>query len=193
MKIWFVNFCYCATGAVDLKIMDDYSTSSFIVAFVRFSCKVGYPRKLMPDAGSQLVKGCQCMTITFSNVKHKLHLEYGVAFETCPVGAHYMHGKVERKIRHVQESFLKCNEKNRLSIIQWETLGDQIANSVNNMPIAFGNVVQDLENLDILTPNRLMLGRNNDRCPIGAVTVTSDAKKSFKKMLKFSKRDLSAG
>ena len=45
------------------------------------------------------------------------------------------------------------------------------------MPIALGNVVQDLENLDILTPNRLMLGRNNDRCPIGAVTVTSDAKK----------------
>ena len=61
----------------------------------------------MPDAGSQLVKGCQCMTIRFSDVKHKLHLEYGVAFETCPVGPHHMHGKVERKIRHVQESFLK--------------------------------------------------------------------------------------
>ena len=111
MKIWFVIFCCCATGAVDLKIMEDYSTSSFILAFVRFSCKVGYPKKLMPDAGSQLVKGCQCMTGRFSDVKHKLHLEYGVAFETCPVGAHYMHGKVERKIRHGQESFLKCNEK----------------------------------------------------------------------------------
>ena len=61
MKIWFVIFC-CATGAVDLKIMEDYSTSSFILAFVRFSCKVGYPEKLMPDAGSQLVKGCQCIT-----------------------------------------------------------------------------------------------------------------------------------
>ena len=76
------------------------------------------------------------MTIRFSDVKQKFHLEYDVAFETCPVGVHYMHGKVERKIRHVQESFLKCNEENRLSIIQWETLGDQIANSINNMPIS---------------------------------------------------------
>ena len=157
--------------------MEDYSTSSFILAFIRFSCKVGYPKKLMPDAGSQLVKGCQSMTIKFSDIKHQLHSEYGVEFEVCPVGAHYMHGKVERKIRHVQESFLKSNDKNRLSIIQWETLGDQIANSINNMPIALGNVVQGLENLDILTPNRLILGRNNDRCPRGALTVTGDTKK----------------
>ena len=81
-----------------------------------------------------------------------------------------MHGKVERKIRHVRES-------KQLSIIQWETLGNQIANSINNMPIALGNIVHNLGNLDILTPNRLILGRNNDRCPVGAVTVTSDVKK----------------
>ena len=177
IKIWFVIFCCCTTGAVDMKIMEDYSTSSFILAFVRFSCKVGYPKKLMPDAGSQLIKGCQTMVIKFSDVKHKLHEDYGVEFETCAVGAHYMHGKVERKIRHVRESFQKCNQKKRLSIIQWETLGNQIANSINNMPIALGNSVHNLENLDILTPNRLMLGRNNDRCPVGAVTVTSDVKK----------------
>ena len=59
IKVWFVIFCCCATGAVDIKVAEDYSTSSFIQAFIRFSCKVGYPRKILPDAGSQLVKGCQ--------------------------------------------------------------------------------------------------------------------------------------
>ena len=102
IKFWFIIFCCCMTGAVDMKIMEDYSTNSFILAFVRFSCKVGYPKKLMPDAGSQLIKGCQTMIIKFSDVKYKLHEEYGVKFETCPVGAHYMHCKVERKIRHVR-------------------------------------------------------------------------------------------
>ena len=126
--------------------MEDYSTSSFILAFIRFSCKVGYLKNLLPDAGSQLVKGCQTMKIKFSDLSNKLH-EYGVEFETCPVGAHYMHGKVERK----------CIYNNRLSIIEWETLGDQVANSINNPPIAIGNIVQGLENIDILTPNRLML------------------------------------
>ena len=58
-----------------------------------------------------------------------------------------------------------------------ETLGDQIANIINNLPIALGNIVQDLENLDILTPTRLMLARNNNRCPVGVLTVTNDANK----------------
>ena len=37
-------------------------------------------------------------------------------------------------------------------------------------------MVQDLENLNMLTPNHLRLGQNNDRCSIGVVTVTSDGK-----------------
>ena len=88
-----------------------------------------------------------------------------------------MHGKVETKIKHVQESFSKCIHNDRLSVIQWETLGDQIANSINNLPIGVGNVVDDLENLDILTPNRLIVARNNDRCPIGTINVSEDVKK----------------
>ena len=159
---------------------EDYSTSSFILAFIRFSCKVGYPKKLLPDAGSQLVKGCQTMKIKCSDLSNKLH-EYAVEFETCPVVAHYMHGKVERKIKHVKESFSKCIYNNRLSIIEWETLGDQVANSINNLPIAIGNIVQGLENIDILTPNRLMLARNNDRCPIGTLTVTENIGKIVKR------------
>ena len=100
VKIWFTIFCCCTTGAVDIKVMEDYSTTSFILAFIRFACKIGYPKKLLLDAGSQLVKGCGNMNITFSYVHSKLH-QYGVLYEVCPVGVHYMHGKVERKIRHV--------------------------------------------------------------------------------------------
>ena len=101
IKIWFVVFCCCVTGSVDIKVMEDYSTTSFLLAFTRFSCKVGYPFKLLPDAGSQLVKGCESMKLTFTDVKNKLH-DCGVLYEVCPTGAHYMHGKVERKIRSIK-------------------------------------------------------------------------------------------
>jgi hypothetical protein len=180
VKIWFVVFCCCCTGAIDVKIMEDYSTESFILGFIRFACKVGYPKRLMPDEGSQLVKGCKIMKLEYYDIKHRLHERYGVEFETCPVGAHYMHGKVERKIKHVQESFLKVTTNCRLSMIQWETLGDQVANSVNNQPIAIGNIVDDVENLDILTPNRLLLGRNNNRSPAGSLIVTNDPRNIIK-------------
>ena len=177
IKNWFTIFCCYTTGAVDIKVVENCSTSSVMLAFVRFACKVGYPKKLLSGSGSQLVKGCETMCLTFSDLKNKLHVEYGVRFETCPVGAHYVHGKAERKIKHVKESLSKCFNGTKLSIIQWKTLGNEVSNSINNMPIASGNIVQDLENLDILTPNRLLLARNNARCPVGTLAVTDDPKR----------------
>ena len=176
-KIWFLVFVCCTTGAVDLKVTEDYTTDSFILAFTRFSDKVGYPRKLLPDAGSQLVKGASSMKIVFYDVMSQLK-KYGVDYEVCPVGAHYMHGKVERKIRHIRESFSKFKVDNtKLSIIQWETLGAQVANAINNLPIATRYVTRNVENIDLLTPNRLLLARNNDRCPAGPVQVSEDISK----------------
>ena len=59
IKIWLVIFCCCTTGAVDIKVMEDYSTSSFILAFIRFSCKVGYPKIfLMPRVGCMSLGLC---------------------------------------------------------------------------------------------------------------------------------------
>ena len=128
----------------------------------------------MPDEGSQLVKGCQDMIISFTDVKHRLFVEHGVEYKPCPVGAHYVHGKIERKIQTIKRSFVKLMDKDRLSIMQWETLGQQVANSINNMPIGLQNKCEMLEHLDILTPNRLILGRNNNRNPTVPLKVTHD-------------------
>ena len=176
IKVWFVIFVCCTTGAVDVRVTEDYTTEAFLFGFIRFSCKVGYPRKLLPDAGSQLVKGCSSMIITFTDVRTKLH-KFGVDYEVCPVGAHYMHGKVERKIQHVKQYFSTNLNDQRLSVIQWETLGQQISNSINNLPIATRYVTKDIDNLDLLTPNRLLLARNNDRCPVGQLIVSEDVSK----------------
>ena len=85
--------------------MDDYSTTSFMLAFIRFSCNVGYPKILLPDEGSQLREHI---------IQNKLYIEYGVEYDTCPVGAHYMHGKVERKIKSIEESIRHYRTRDRL-------------------------------------------------------------------------------
>ena len=177
VKIWLVVFCCSATGSVDGKVMEDYSTDAFILAFIRFSCRYGYPKNLLPDYGSQLIKGCKDMILKFSDIQQKLSIEFGVNFETCPVGAHYVHGKVERKIQQIKLSIEKKMNNRRLSIIQWETLAQQIANSINNLPIGIGNHTEGLENIDLITPNRLLLGRNNNRCPTYPLELTHDTKK----------------
>ena len=61
----------------------------------------------------------------------------------------------------------------RLSFIQWETLVAQVANIINDLPLALGNIVSDFESMDLLTPNRLKLGRNNDRAPVFPVETAS--------------------
>ena len=178
VKIWFVVFCCTVTCAVDCRVMDDYSADAFLIAFERFSCRFSYPKLVLPDPGSQLVKGCQGMVISFSDIKNRLSVERGIEFQLCPVGAHYVHGKVERKIQTIKKSLakLKCID-NKPSFLQWETLGQQISNSINNMPIGLGNKVDMLENLDILSPNRLILGRNNNRCPTAPLQIVPDLRR----------------
>ena len=38
-------------------------------------------------------------------------MNYGIQYTPCPAGAHYQHGKVERKIREVKKS-VKINVQN---------------------------------------------------------------------------------
>ena len=65
IKIWFVIFCCCVTGAIDVKVMECYSADSFLLAFIRFACKYGYPKTLFTDEGSQLIKRCEDMVLSF--------------------------------------------------------------------------------------------------------------------------------
>ena len=113
--------------------MENYTTGWFVLAFSRFSCRFGYPKMIMPDEGSQLIKVCQDMILSYTDLCQKLSTDYGVEFKTCPVGAHYVHGKVERKIQQVKKSLDKSFDKSRLSILQWETMAQQVSNSINSI------------------------------------------------------------
>ena len=48
---------------------------------------------------------------------------------------------------------------------------------MNDTPLALGHVSRDLDQMDLLTPNRLMLARNNERSPSVPLYVTSDPEK----------------
>jgi len=160
--------------------MEDYSTAAFVQAFIRFSCEVGYPKKVLTDAGSQIIKGCNDLKLNYHDLKFKLHHNVAVEFDVCPVGGHNMNGKVERKIREIKSSLERTLVEQRLSIIQWETISSEVANCINDLPLALGNIVSDFENMDIITPNRLRLGRNNNRSPVGTLQVTNNASKILK-------------
>ena len=173
VKIWLVVFCCTTTSATKIKVMDDYSSSSFILSFTRFASDVGFPRYLLPDEGSQLVKSCQDLRLNFKNIQNRLFCDVQVEFDVCPVSGHHMHGKVERKIREIKKSLSINLHNERLSVLHWETIASQIASTINDVPLAVQGLT-DFEVMDVLTPNRLLLGRNNERSPTFPVTVTSN-------------------
>ena len=53
----------------------------------------------------------------------------------------------------------------------------EIANTINDLPLALGNITSQFENMDLLTPSRLRLGINNDQSPIGPMMATNDPEK----------------
>ena len=173
VKIWLLVFCCAATTAVKIKVMDSYNTTSFLQAFTRLACEVGYRRKMLVDEGSQLVKGCETMELNFVDLQQHLHTKLNIEFDTCPVGGHNVHGRMERKILEIRKSIEKCTSNERLSILHWETLSATIGNTINNLPLAVGNF-KHFELSDLITPNRLLMGRNNDRSPTEPLAVSND-------------------
>ena len=172
IKVWIVAFVCCVTGMTSLKIMQGYDTVQFVLAFTRFGNDLGYPKKLLIDEGSQLVCGCENVTLNMRDIKGRLNRKKAIEFDTCPVGGHNYHGKVERKIHTVREVLAKSVHNARLSVMEWATLCSEISNTINDLPVAIGNETEGLENLDLITPNRLRIGRNNDRSPVGPLELT---------------------
>ena len=41
--------------------------------------------------------------VNLKDLSHRMYSEHGVIFETCSVGGHDTHGKVERTIKSIQE------------------------------------------------------------------------------------------
>ena len=67
----------------------------------------------------------------------------------------------------------KSYSNEQLSMMQWETVAE-IGNAINNLAIALGNISGDFEPMDLITRNRLLMGRNNERSPEGSLEVSND-------------------
>lgn len=172
VKVWGAVFKDPASGAVFVHAMSKCDTSAFILAYTRFAARFCHPVKLYPDAGSQLLKACQDMEISWVNVAHTLNAEYGVGveFEACPVGGHNVHGMVERSIKEVKKLFNTVYAGMKLDILGYETAFAWISNELNNLPWCLGSRYRDLDHLDLITPNRLIHGRANKRALSGCCT-----------------------
>ena len=91
----------------------------------------------------------------------------GIKVSVSNPKAHEERGRVERRIGLIRKTLEKSLIGSQIPVqtaLQWETLFAKIANSIDNLPLAKGNTDSNSPfGFEILTANRLKLGRNNFR------------------------------
>ena len=94
-----------------------------------------------------------------STVERKDRTWYQISY----VLAHNEIGLAERSIREIKKLFNKVFSGMKLTDLGYETAFAWIATALNNIPLCLGSSYVDYDRMDLITPSRLILGRNVDR------------------------------
>ena len=174
VKVYGAVFKCMTTLAVAANVMDSYDTAAFLDSFYRFSSRYGVPAKVFVDSGTQLLAAFRNGEFSVMDVTKSLNQTAGtvIEYDVCPVNAHEAHGLVERAIKEVKRIFYAVFHGIKMDILRYETVFSWICNELNSLPICLGSNYRNLEHSDLITPNRLLLGRNNRRAVAG-LSVTS--------------------
>ena len=159
----------CLTQAVALYVMENYDTASVVAALVRHSARYAWPKFLLPDEGSQLLK-LKDLKFDLRDLQSRLWTEQQVILDPCSPKSHWEHGRVESRISCVRDT-LKSMFEFKNSIIGWETIMASISSTLNSIPITRGNDDRGVSNheFDLITPFSCILGHNSNRTLDGVV------------------------
>ena len=171
------------TGATAIYICESEETQSIVLALERHSARFGIPALLHVDSGTSMKK--------LSDISFNLRDFEGLVKKNmrCSVSVskpknHCEQGRVEVRIRILKQLLNTLSYENRLlSFIGWETLFYKISNLMNEVPICRTDGLRSggLE-MQLITPNRLLHGRNHYRSMSGPFFLEGTKTEMLKKI-----------
>ena len=102
-KVYMLVMGCVVTGAVNCQIIEKKDTDAVLDGLSRFFCETSVPKICYPDQDGALVKALKEGEIDILDLQSRLHRERGISFETCVSQGHYQHGRIERRIKMLQE------------------------------------------------------------------------------------------
>lgn len=168
-KAYGVLFTDLYSRAVHIEAVFGYDSQSFILALVRFASVRGWPEKIYSDPGSQLI-GAEKELVEMwqrmnSDTVYKRSIEQGTQWTFGPADSPWHQGAVEALVKSAKRCFKLAVHGQRVSPAEFMTLCAETANMLNERPI--GTIPSDDSDIDILTPNCLLLGRTRASNPGG--------------------------
>jgi len=153
------------TSATNILVLDGLSTQAVIQALERHAARYGMPGEIHVDSGSQLEKlKDTSFDVRTINGQEARGLKFKVLVSTPK--AHQEHGRVERKIRTLRDMLERLSSSSEMcnTMVGWETLFARISSQVDDIPIARGSATAATDlGWEIITPNRLKIGRNSHK------------------------------
>ena len=167
--------CCLLSGATAIYMLEDWSTPSVIQGLERHGCRHGFPTQIFIDAGSQL-RQLSSVSYSVMELSTSIRNRFFCQIVQSPPKSHSSQGRVERKIRLIKDMLEKLAGTDTLmSFLNWETLFCKVSNDINNLPISRPSATSETRpEWSVITPNRLLLGRNNKRSLVGPLVLESN-------------------
>ena len=171
LEIYALVMVCLLTGATNILALEGLETQDVVAALERHAARYGIPAHIFIDNGTQL-KTLRRAEFSVRNLQLQASEAMGMKVSVSNAKSHEERGRVERKIKFLRSSLSSITEGRNLPVqtaIMWETLFAKISSTIDDLPIAKGNSSnRDAWGFEILTANRIKLGRNNNRSLEGA-------------------------
>ena len=174
--IYMLVFGCAATGMINCQVMEGgKATGNVLDVLNRFFIEACVPKIMYVDKDSAFIKVLSEGELEIISNDGVLAVEKGIRFQTCPAQGHNAHGRIERRIRMVQESFDRSGMKGfKLTGLGWQTVAKRLEHDCNSIPLGYLSHREDTAPLlRILTPNFLKLNAGANRSPSTLFTLPS--------------------
>ena len=124
-----------------------------MMALNRFASIRGWPQKIFSDPGSQLVSANKDLKAAIYKTGSQHGMEWIIGTPDSP----WQQGAVEAMVKNAKRALDIAIHSQRVSITEFLTVCTEAANLINERPLG---LLPDLDsNINVLTPNCLLLGR----------------------------------
>ena len=181
-KVYICLFSDTASRHINVELMEDMSTKSFLCALRRHAATYSTPQKIISDRATYFIKSAEvlgsqlgeefCSTVSEALGKR------GITWQLNPAAAPNWGGHYERLIGLIKSLLKRCIGRDLMEKDEFHTIIKEAATVANSRILAVDNPSSHIDRLPI-TPNHLIHGREISAIPYGEGNLDEDEDPTF--------------
>lgn len=158
-KVWICLFTCTSIRAMHLELVNDMTTSEFLMALRRFIAHRGKPDSILSDNAAQFKAASKVVGLVWSDIVQSQEVQSYVSNERINWSfivelAPWMGGFYERLVGLVKRALRKSLGRKMLTLIQLQTLLKEVEAVVNSRPLVY--LCDDINSNVALTPGHFL-------------------------------------